>query len=508
MKNSYTALLLIMGLCRSSLGSDQNLEKLANTLKANPPTIIFKTIHVHSPKILKFLKTEYSPSDLKNLTQVLKPATEIRIHKNGLVQAADLPHDGTGRNTLDDPTHYDAIWLRDTLWVHLGLRAQGRKAIAKKVLLKMFDYLSSKDQLERFKKVIANPEIISGPNGAMEVVHIRFDGGSPTFQDVQIKGQPQKWNHKQNDALGLFYDLALRNIKNGTIDPTELNESRYEVLVLLPAYFAKIKFYEMEDAGSWEEIEKVNTSSVGLVTSSLENLARTLEVREAKTLDFVEGLNKTAEKLNLKDYLKVSMLDELIDLGYKRIFSQLDKGGESPPIRMADAALLNLIYPAQLSRLSKEKKIDILNLVRPLIGEVGIKRYLQDSYQSGNFWFHAGDTDDTSSSKDFENRGKKFIENSEAQWFFDSWYSTCAGLLSQKEAQLLHFTRALAQITGEKDVIGADGKKVPAFAFPESYNTIVYGKSRYFAPSPITPLNWAKASMLISLEELKGNLVK
>jgi len=503
MKNILSLFLTVMSLGALSFGSDQSIETLAKELKNNPPTVAFKTIQVHSKKILGFLKTEYSPGDLKTLTTVLKPATEIKIHKNGLVQAADRPV-----NSLDDPTHYDAIWLRDTLWVHLGLKSEGRKVDAKKVLLKMFDYLSSKDQLARFKKIIANPEIIKGPDGAMEVVHIRFDGASPTFQDVQINGHPQKWNHKQNDALGLFYDLALRNIKEGIIDPAELSDSRYQILVLLPAYFARIKFYEMEDAGSWEEIEKVNTSSVGLVTSSLERLVKILEVREVSTLDLVDGLNNAANKLGLKDYLDVSKLDKLIDRGYDRIFSQLDKGGESPPIRMADAALLNLIYPAKLSRLSTERKLSILNLVRPLIGEVGIKRYLQDSYQSGNFWFHAGDTDDTSSSKAFENRGKKFIEGSEAQWFFDSWYSKCAGLLSQKQAQVLHFTRALAEITGEPPVFGADGEAVPSFALPESYNTIVYDKFRYFAPSPITPLNWAKAALLISLEELKLPLVK
>jgi hypothetical protein len=120
-------------------------------------------------------------------------------------------------------------------------------------------------------------------------------------------------------------------------------------------------------------------------------------------------------------------------------------------------------------------------------------------------------TSDTSSSDSFKARGKQFLAKSEAQWFFDSWYSKVVGMLftatgDQKyhSTQVKFLNRALAQLTGgseETKWLSADGKPVAPFALPESYNTIVAGKEIFFAASPITPLNWAKASLTIALRQ-------
>jgi hypothetical protein len=267
-----------------------------------------------------------------------------------------------------------------------------------------------------------------------------------------------------------------------------------------PRYFDAIRFEKMPDAGSWEEIERVNTSSIALVTSGLERLA-------AARRQFPHA-----------DRAKVA---QLIDRGYHVIREQLRLGGESPSypaedphFRRADAALLNLVYPAKLARLSRADYNRVIEIVQPLIGEIGIKRYLGDSYQSGNFWFQSGKTDDTSSGDAFAERGAKFVPDSEAQWFFDSWYSVAVGTLARRfrdpglrQSQIQHLNRALAQITGgakESPVLGGDAKPVPARALPESYNTVVDPRTgaRAFVPSPITPLNWAKAALRIALETL------
>ena len=68
--------------------------------------------------------------------------------------------------------------------------------------------------------------------------------------------------------------------------------------------------------------------------------------------------------------------------------------------------------------------------------------------------------------------------------------------------------RAIAQLTGgtkENPMLGADGLPVQANAFPESYNTLVDLKSgeEHFVPSPITPLNWAKATLRLALHALE-----
>jgi hypothetical protein len=270
------------------------------------------------------------------------------------------------------------------------------------------------------------------------------------------------------------------------------------MIARFPAYFAAIHFEAFPDAGSWEEIERVNTSSIGLVVSGLERLA-------AARKSFPE--------------VKFSQLNSLIAKGYATILKHLEAGGESPGYpaddphyRKSDAALLNLIYPAELSQLRSAHYAAIVRAVTKLVGEVGVKRYLGDSYQSGNFWFHSGKTDDTSSEGSFSERGAKFVPESEAQWFFDSWFSVALARLAKRYPKnpnyaadsVRYLNRALGQVTGgtaESPVLGADGKPVPPLALPESYNTIVdpATRARVFAPSPITPLNWAKATLRLAL---------
>ena len=451
-------------------------------------------VRVHSPVVAPLLKAKYAREDRDAIRLALGTSLDFALDARGLARAADRVNADE-----NDPTHYDAVWVRDSLWVYLGLRADPAEAEkAKKLLLTLADYFASADQTARFDAVIENPLILNTPDGAMKAVHIRFDRKSPTFADVTENGRPQTWNHKQNDALGLFLDLFCRAVLAGEIGPAELTPARVKMIARFPAYFAAIHFEAFPDAGSWEEIERVNTSSIGLVVSGLERLA-------AARKSFPE--------------VKFSQLNSLIAKGYRTIFKQLAAGGESPSYpeddphyRKSDAALLNLIYPAELAQLRFADYAGIVRAVTKLVGDVGVKRYLGDSYQSGNFWFQAGNTDDTSSEGSFSERGAKFIPGSEAQWFFDSWFSVALARLAKRYPKnpdyaadsVRYLNRALAQVTGgtrEAPVLGADGNPVPALALPESYNTVVDRKSgaRAYAPSPITPLNWAKATLRLAL---------
>lgn len=453
-------------------------------------------VTVHHPQVASLLKESYSRAEVDQLWTELGPTIEIALGDRALPRAADRVE--TGEN---DPTHYDAIWVRDSLWVYLGLRARGGHDVkARELLLTLADYFASPAQQKRFDAVIADPRILAGPEGRMRAVHIRFDGRSPTFDDVQENGRAQTWNHKQNDALGLFLDLFCRAVIAGDIRNEELSKARVAMIEKFPRYFDAVRFEKMPDAGSWEEIERINTSSISLVTSGLERLA-------AARRHFPR-----ADRARLA---------RLVDRGYRVIREQLRLGGESPAypaedphFRTADAALLNVIYPAQLARLTRADYERVIEIVQPLIGGIGIKRYLGDSYQSGNFWFLNGNTEDTSASDAFAERGSKFVPDSEAQWFFDSWYSIAVGTLARRyndadlrASQVKYLNRALAQITGgtkETPVLGGDGKPVPSGALPESYNTVIDPRTgaRAFVPSPITPLNWAKAAMRIALETL------
>ncbi len=474
------------------------------------------TVVVGNRQVRALMRSKYGAEDLKKLDDLLAKSTEIKINERGFVQAADRD-----LKTDDDPTNYNAVWLRDSLWAYLALNSRTEtKADAKRVLRGMLDYVSAEAQLKRFEAIIGTPALVTSANGAMEVVHIRFDGKSADFQDVKVKGEPQQWNHKQNDALGLLFDLSVRAIQAGEIELTELSESNWMALAYMPAYFSRIKFYQMEDAGPWEEIERTNSSSIGLVISGLEQISGALYPKKGKS-EFATKLLKIAKGMKavkgqkIANFLTKSSLKTSIDQGYKRLFKQLDAGGESPlykkgdsKFREADAALLNLIYPAQLSRLTTMQKKNILRIITPLLGRVGVKRYLNDSYQAGNFWFLDLTTADTSSEEAYETRNSRFIPSTEAEWFFDSWISKCYGLIQRESKsevdraeQVRFFNRALGQLTAGNQ-LGADGVKVPALAFPESYNTVALDHSQFYVPSPITPLNWAKASYLLARQEM------
>jgi hypothetical protein len=351
-------------------------------------------------------------------------------------------------------------------------------------------------------------------------VHIRFDPGSPDFADVMENGKPQQWNHKQNDALGLLLDATLDAVNDGTLTTDDLEKNgRMAALARLVAYLDAVNFYEMEDSGAWEEIPRLNTSSVGLVVSALENLDRTAKSDGKLARQFVGAFERESSKLGLDTGTSPANIGRMIDKGYGLIEKQLGLGGESPGyaksdarFRTADAALLNLIYPAKLSRLSLEQKYKIMNIVKDLVGDFGIRRYFNDNYQSANFWFNDIRTD--AEEESYAQRRRNFVPGTEAQWFFDSWYAKAWLMLyrdSRDKSDLAnaykYTNRALGQFSGRAGKIGggpslgADGMPVPDFALPESYNFIASGGELWVAPSPIIPLNWSKASMTLMLKE-------
>ena len=66
----------------------------------------------------------------------------------------------------------------------------------------------------------------------------------------------------------------------------------------------------------------------------------------------------------------------------------------------------------------------------------------------------------------------------------------------------IHLKRALGQLTGNSngaELITADGSVVRPFLTPESINTVVFDDKKFLLPSPIVPLNWAKAALSMAL---------
>jgi hypothetical protein len=461
-----------------------------------------------SERIARKIQPKYTLANLVEIEGIISPALEIALNEWGRVCASNREVEGT------DPTNYDAVWVRDSVWIYLAL-AQSQETLepAAVVLNSLTQYFSTAAQRKRLENIIACPSLAEGPNGPMEVVHIRFDGTSPEFNDVQVNGRDQFWNHKQSDALGLYYLAVGEALLSGKQSVDSLTAEAWQFLLRLPLYWDRLPFENHEDAGAWEEIERINTSSIGIVTRSLEIWKKV----SASSLAIPWLGDQSAAAFS-------SHLESLIERGYGRIRKQLPFESPDYPVssakyREADAALLSLLYPAGLERLTIEEKRSILECVRTLVRERGVLRYVGDAYQSGNYWLQEEQgtetdsrTEDHSSPEAFQARSNRFIPDTEAEWFFDSWISICFGLLYQVsgeradlDLQTTHFNRALCQLTGDDD-LGADGNPVEEFSLPESYNTVVQNGERAYAPSPITPLNWSKASLALALRTLRSSL--
>ncbi|HNV69068.1 MAG TPA: glycoside hydrolase family 15 protein [Candidatus Ozemobacteraceae bacterium] len=475
-------------------------------------------ITVFNDVVGRWVRSELTPELLRGIRSTLAPHLQIRLNARGFAPAA--ARDTAGK---PDATNYDAIWVRDNVWVFYALAANSQHHTeARRLLLALWDYYATSEQIKRFDLIIADP---ARSLDQMTMPHIRFDGRDPRLGDVRVNGQPEIWNHRQIDAHGLFFTALGESFLNGLLQPEDLTRERMKVLARYPLFLRRISFDTYEDAGAWEEVPRRNTSSIALATRSLQVWKRLLYKEPA-------GMQRVRSRFRLlADQMPglaveewgVSCLDELIDRGLKRVRHQLRLGGESPDYeptdlryRRADAALLVLIQPSPLEGLTEAELRQVLQIVETLERPAGILRYVNDSYQGGNYWITPEEestegptlTGDTSSDEAFRARLAKLPPHSEAQWFFDSLCALARLHLAEitRDPRMrrhdlhqaaIHLKRSLGQVTGSN--FAADGAPVDAWQTPESINTVELGGRHILLPSPITPLNWAKAGLDMAL---------
>lgn len=480
---------------------------------------------VFNPEVKPWVEKRWSPSDLQDMHKRLASSLYIPLTKRGFAMAAN-------RDTEEgkkDETNYDAIWVRDSVWVLYSLLDDPtRKDDARRLILGLWDYYATDHQIQRLKNIIQNPKLISNK---MEVPHIRFDGNSPKLEDMMANGKPEEWNHLQMDAHGLFLSGLWQSLHQEIINKNDFTKERQEVLTLFPVFFEKARFWELEDAGAWEEINRRNSSSIAIVTRAL-------------------GLWQSEKTLEKTLKLPRKLLAELVKKGLATVRRQIALGGESPDynlykdanlFRRADAALFNLVLPTPLPGLNEQELRHTLAIIESLKRPAGILRYQNDSYQGGNYWIEnpvkppvkknltkesaptPSETGDTSGLSEFLGRLEKLPPGTEAQWFFDSKLALMRLELrkfalkrkdhQQAEQDLtlasLHIKRALGQMTGHRGdrlLVTADGRPVKDWLLPESINTVLMDGKVYLLPSPIAPLNWAKASMSLALHRMSEAL--
>lgn len=426
---------------------------------------------IHNSRLEPFLRDVYTPADLARLDQFLHSAGTFHFPAltNGLYPAAHLAE--------GDPSGYANVWVRDNVHIAHALWLDGQTARAVQTVHALVAFMRS--QLPRIARVLDDPGVAHDPQ---QRPHIRFAGH-------RLEELDERWAHAQNDALGYLLWLAARMMAAGAL---RWNAELAEVLTALALFLERIDFATDEDSGHWEETRKQNASSVGTALAGLRALRQVIQQPTSDNCWCFHGQTLSAARL-----------DAMIDAGQQALAKLVPHECRDPhPLkrRAADAALLFLIYPLQV--VDETSADAIMELVeRDLVGEIGIRRYLGDSYwcadykqkfapeeRSADFSEHQGDRD------------ALLRTGEEAQWcLFDPILSTICGerwrATSERrwlDEQTRYFHRALGHLTADDSPFGG-------LRCPESY----YLEQGRYVPVDQTPLLWTQANLLIALRMMQ-----
>ena len=427
---------------------------------------------VHNADMSSLIKSNYTLDDLTAIECFFDKHDTLKFitKPNGLYSAltTDLRESVSG---------YTYTWVRDTIMISHYQWELGRLDTVRKTLTALTNYFDK--HRRRFIDII---EGTADKNDPMQRPHIRFIGD--TLDEVD-----QQWAHAENDALGYALWLRLKLANRGEFD---LTRRERQIYAMFPFYFRAIEFWRDEDSGHWEETQKIESSSIGVVVAALEEMKRFILGRPAETFEYADK------------QVSATQLTVLIDKGRAQLNRFLPY--ESPPQRSADAALLFLIYPVEV--VCEESAEQILDVVlKDLIGEYGIKRYLGDSYWCNDYKKFLKEAERTVDfSKNIEHRNRFLLPGKEAQWcIFDPIVSIIYGRKYLKdgyrpdlEKQTFFFNRSLAQITAQS-CPGTSGK------CPEAYYVEDSSKGTY-VPNDHVPLAWTQANLGTALAYMKRSL--
>jgi len=430
---------------------------------------------LHHPKLLDFMRADYSVSDIQQLFEFLKNQGTFQFPslENGLFAAALLKSD-------TEYTDYTSVWVRDNLYIAHAHYVLGEVEIALKTVNALISYFNKHQW--RFIKIIEG-EV--DPQNVMERPHVRFDGKN--LAEIN-----QKWAHAQNDALGFFLWFYCQLATQGLLNP---EADDFAVLALFPHYFQAIRYWQDEDSGHWEETRKLEASSIGGVVAGLKALQTLLNQRE-----------KWSEIQECDRAFSPPFLTELIAHGESTLKTILPAECIQPKPkknRRYDTALLFLIYPLQLVPETTANQI-LDNIITHLQGDYGIRRYLGDSYWCANYKKKLPPPERTRDwSESIEERDRLLADGEQAQWcVFDPILSIIFGLKFQQsqqphdfQQQIYYLNRSLGQITGKDSEFGE-------FKCPELYHR----EDDHYVPSDATPLLWTQANLAVALKMMEKSL--
>ena len=442
------------------------------------------------------LKESYSGEDILEIKDFLhaKDVFNFVPLSNGLF-AASSSEDASN-------TGYNKVWVRDNIYIAYAHYLIGEREVALRSVESLLAFY--KKHRFRFETTIDQGKRPSSP---MDRPHVRFDG-------LGMKELDESWEHAQNDALSYLLWLACKLYSSGEMNqekPT-LDADTLDLLILFPLYFDAIQFWKDEDSGHWEEAPKIEASSIGTVVAGL---------KEFRTLMLAN--TEINYQWTYKDHpVTVELLDQLIAHGESALETILPWECIQPAEkkRRFDASLLFLIFP--LNVISAETALRIVDDVKDnLQGEMGIRRYLADSFWCQDFQ-QLPRAIQTSSHPDrtawLSEHNVTLSPGGEAQWcIFDPILSSIYGMRYQSSKrdpadlkwQTQYLNRSLRQITAKPFLIpmGESDKpkeiiEIPADRCPELY----YLLADNYIPNVSTPLLWTQANLLVALEMMTRSL--
>jgi phosphorylase kinase alpha/beta subunit len=422
-----------------------------------------------NPLIAPLLKESYTAADLAAVADLLQRHGTLTITPlpSGLFSAALTTDYSKG-------TNYHAAWARDNAHVAYAHAVNGRPEVAAATARALARFFRT--QYDRLRAVIADPPL---KRDVRNRPHVRFDGDT-------LAELAQDWSHAQNDALGYFVWLYATLGLGGWL---RLDAAGAETLGLFVRYFRAIEYWADEDSGHWEEAWKVEASSIGVVVAGLRRLREW--VRLGGAVPAAEG-----------------ELSDLIGRGEAALAGILpDECAQPDPAkrRPYDAALLFLIYPLGVVEGAMAERI-IERTEAHLLGPIGVRRYLGDSFYCSDYESLMAQRDDDPTrdySNDIGSRDALLRPGEEAQWcLFDPILSVIHGRRYQRSGrpedlrkQAWHFNRSLAQLTAD------DPPRCRAMQCAELY----YTERGRLQTSKSTPLLWTQANLWTALEVLAGS---
>jgi phosphorylase kinase alpha/beta subunit len=406
-------------------------------------------------------------SQLPSLVRLLDEhgAFQFPALANGLFPAAQLD------DPLRESMNYHLVWVRDNIHIAHQFDVVGETSAAHDNVRTLCAFFGT--QRQRFLDII---EGRVDPAEAMKRPHVRFDGDA-------LEEVGQVWAHNQNDALGYFLWFFCRLVQAGKLIPTH---QELETLALFPRFFERIRFWEDEDSGHWEELPKVEASSIGVVVAGLRQLQETQQIETLRTA--LDEFGATASLVSELMARGEAALEEILP------FECIQR--DPTKRREFDAALLFLIYPTETVTQGIADRV-LRNIRQNLEGHIGIARYRRDTFWSPDYKRKLKDSERTDL---LDEQGPRMqIEvaaGQEAQWcLFDSLISSIygrrfreTGEAAHLELQVHYLNRALRQLTPVGSPFGS-------FKCPEAY----YLEGGVWVPNDATPLLWAHANLRVAL---------